>query len=385
MKNNTLSGIVLIWITVLMLAGCTVTETSSTRVEKLDTTRLSSVNDGFVYGLSETHLTFTIEAVRKERVPGPFHQYGEKLLGLSGIPHENEVTWHIEDIQVTTNREPDYGHLYVVNPRGKFALDWDKFTRNGWIIPFDDRKRAVETSDFYRETGPDDRVLFTDLSVRKFVGQETKTVYERVWRDSIYARVPVEKTETVQKTKDQKAQEAAGFIFMIREKRFELIAGMGDYYPEGTALQAAIDEMKRLEENYLSLFKGKSFTDTLSYTIRMKPQKYHLSEPEMLFRFSSDLGVLDAEKDTGAPVWLDFSLQEDPERQKRLIGREIKDTDSNLFYYRLPVPTVVKLRFGDQVIARQHLDIDQYGPVFQMPLEFLNQSGFIRYPANPQN
>ena len=54
--------------------------------------------------------------------------------------------------------------------------------------------------------------------------------------------------------------------------------------------------------------------------------------------------------------------------------------DSSLFFYRLPVESLINLKYGDQTIARKYLDIGQYGPILQMPLEFLNRSRFISYP-----
>jgi len=385
MKNRSIILVSIVFLLVITgFTACVTGEKSSVQVQRIDTTAPPTAGNAMVYGLPEKHLAFTIQAIRKERVPGPYHQYGEKLLGLDGIPHQNEVKWQIGDIAMQESRGIDYDHLYRVKPRGKFHIDWERFTRQGWIIPFDGKGAASPKSDFYRVTGPEEEVLYTDLSVRRFVGKETKTVYERVWRDSIYARVPREKTETVKKTKQQKASEAASFIFMIREKRFELISGMGDYYPDGKALQAALDEMQRLEKQYIALFKGKTFRDTLTYTIRLTPRKVHLEEPGMLFRFSEEKGVLEAGKQEGAPVWLDITLREDPGRLRRLVSRETKGVDSSLFYYRLPVESLLELKYGDQVIARKYLEIDQFGPVFRMPAEFLNRSGFIRFPADDQ-
>ena len=368
-----------IWM-ISMMAGCAVSEKTTAEVYPLDSTQSVSSRDGLVYGLAETQVTFHIQAVRKERIPGPYHEYGEKFLGLAGIPHSRQVSWHMTDIRIKPEQQLDYDHLYQVEPRGKFALNWDAFARNGFIIPFDTREPAPEKTDFYEMEGPRKEVLYEDLSPRRFVGQETKTVYERVWRDSIYARVPREKTETVQKSMQQKAREAASFIFMIREKRFELIAGMGDYYPEGAALQAAIDEMARLEENYLSLFKGKTFTDTLEYTLHTTPDQVNLEDPEMLFRFSSSKGVMSADSNDGAPVWLEMGLEQDPQKAVDALETQTQTDNSSLFYYRLPVESLVTLKYGDQVIARKFLDIGQYGSILRMPLEFLNRSKFITYP-----
>ncbi|MBS3807271.1 MAG: DUF4831 family protein [Bacteroidales bacterium] len=369
------AGIVF-WLT----SGCTTSERTSVEVNPLDTNQSLSAQDGLIYGLPQTQLSFTIHAIREERIPGPYHQYGEKLLGLTGIPHEKEVAWRMAHIDVREARKLDYQHLYVVKPRGKFGVDWSKFSRNGWIMPFDGSRPSEGTTDFYPEMGLGEQVLFTDLSVKRFVGKETRTVYEKVWRDSLYASVPVEKTQTIEKSTAQKAQEAASFIFMIREKRFELISGMGDYYPEGKAMESALAEMKRLEQKYLSLFKGRTFTDTLTYSVHITPDDEHLQEPVMLFRFSPKQGVLEAGRDQGGPVWLDITLRDNPGQLKNWVSKEADAGDTSRFFYRLPVETTLKLKYGERVIARKYLDLPQYGPVLQIPVEFLNRSRFIYYP-----
>jgi hypothetical protein len=364
------------------LNGCNTTRKTSVEVQALDSARIGSYNDGLIYGLPQTRLTFTIDAVRMEKIPGPYHKYGEELLGLSEISHESEVIWRIADIEVDESQTLDYQNLYSVSPKGRFILDWSKFSRNGWIIPFDgaDKEETSSPSRFYPGSEHHKELHFTDLSVKRFVGKETRTVYEKVWRDSMYARVPVEKTQTIQKTPQEKAREAASFIFMIREKRFELISGMGDYYPDGTALQTALNEMNRLEEDYLDLFRGKTFRDTLRYTIQITPKKKHLDEPVILFRFSRDEGIIEADNNAGAPVWLDINRRKQKEGIMKPITGDRETEDSSLFYYRLPVESSMKLRYGDQVIAQKYLELAQFGPVLKMPLEFLQRSGIIHYP-----
>lgn len=380
MKNSRFYTVLAAGVLLWLASGCTTAEKTSVEVQPLDTNQTVSLRDGLMYGLPETQLTFTIHAIREERIPGPYHSYGEKLLGLSGIPHEKEISWRIGHVDVRERNQLDYQHLYVVKPRGKFRLDWNKFTRNGWIMPFDRGSSSSGTTDFFTKMGPQEEVLFTDMSVKRFVGKETRTVYEKVWRDSLYASVPVEKTETIEKSNAEKAQEAASFIFMIREKRFELISGMGDYYPEGKAMESALAEMKRLEENYLSLFTGRTFTDTVTYTIRITPDDEHLQEPVMLFRFSPQQGVLEAGSNQGGPVWLDITLRDNPRELRNSVSGRAETDDTSRFYYRLPVESALRLKYGDRVIARKYLDLPQYGPVLNIPVEFLNRSRFIYYP-----
>ncbi len=379
MKHKGVSLMTLILMTLFGL-GCSTGEKTTVKVHQLDSLEQKKVNKGLIYGLPESRLSFDIKVIRERRVPGPYHQYGEKLLGLSGIPHEKTVDWQIAGVSIHQSPRIDYQQLYLAQPRGKVRLDWEKFSRQGWIIPFDQQKRQPEKTYFYPAPQPEQEVLFKDLSVKKFVGKETRTVYEKVWRDSLYASVPVEKTETIKKDLPEKAREAASFIFMIREKRFELISGMGDYYPEGNAMEAALNKMDQLEQDYLDLFEGRTFSDTLHYNVRLTPDDTHLQEPLILFRFSQQQGILKAEADKGDPVWLNIHLQENPRQVKKMASLNQRNHDSTLFYYRTPVASQLSLKYGERMIAEKYLDIYQYGPVLRMPLKFLNRSRFIDYP-----
>jgi hypothetical protein len=211
------------------------------------------------------------------------------------------------------------------------------------------------------------------------MGEETRTVYKRVWKDSLFARVPVEETEVVKKDKPEKARDAANFIFMIREKRFELISGMGDYYPEGKAMEAALKEMNRLEENYLTLFTGKQMTDTVRFTIGWSPQKENLREPEMLFRFSEENGILKADSNKGKPIWLEIEALDNPKKIHQAIQSQLPSSGPSHFHYRVPVRSVIKLKYGDKLMAKKFLKVHQYGPVLRIPPQFLEDSRIIEF------
>lgn len=367
---------------ILMVAGisCKTEQQATTQTYKVDSANSQKIRSGLVYGLPKTQLTFQVMLQRDVIIPGPYHEYGEELLGLSKVPHNRKISWNIGDIHIRESNAIDYDHLYAIEPRGEFEINWSKFTKEGWIIPFDKADKEVEAADdFYFKKDYDNEILYKDLSVRKFVGEETKTVYEKVWKDSLFARVPVEKTEVVKKDKPEKASEAANFIFMIREKRFELISGMGDYYPEGKALETAVNEMHALEDKYLTLFTGKRMTDTVQFTIKWTPDSINLEEPEMLFRFSENQGILKPGQNSGAPIWMELELLENTRKINGLMRSKFAASGNPGFHYRLPVKAVLRLKNGDNLMAKKYLDLYQFGPVLQIPYQFLMDSQIIKF------
>jgi len=360
--------------------SCKTQHVASPRIYPVDSAD-THIDNGMIYGLPKTQLIIDVKIKKKTILPGPYHEFAEKLLGLSNVTHQKKTIWNVADVTIHETDHMDYDHMYVIEPEGRFRFDWSKFTQRGWIIPFDeaDNDNAIQKMDFYRKKDYSDRIYHDDLSVKKFIGKETKTVYKKVWKDSIFARVPVTETNVVNKTKAEKAREAANFIFMIREKRFELISGMGDYYPEGTAMEAAINEMNRLENKYIALFTGTRLMDSIEYTIPWIPQKNNLSEPEMLFRFSTEGGMMKQDQQQGVPVWIEADTLEKAQKMEDLFHNHWSSVQGASFYYRIPMRSMITLQYGEQVMARKYLDISQYGPVIRIPYHFLNDSQIIEF------
>lgn len=378
MKKHNLFSLIIGTFILFSLMGCKTEEKAVTKVVPIDTTKYYG-SEGFLYSLPETNLYFDIELIRETKVPGPYHSYGEQLLGVSGIPHEQIVSWQIQNISIHPREDIDYEHLYIVKPEGTFSIAQNNLTRKGWIIPLTNNMKPTTQEDFYPRQNEKEGVLFKDLSVRKFVGEETKTVYQRVWKDSLYAQVPVKESYMVSKTEKEKAQEAAAFVFMIREKRFELLAGMSDFYPDGEALKTAVQKLDRLEDTYISLFTGKSFKDTINYTLYLNPTQKHLLEPHILFRFSEQEGVMKSTANKGVPVWIEFNKLENT----RVLDKYFQDhqisTSHDQFYYRFPAKSEIRLKYADETISRKFLDIFQYGPVIKVPVQYLNDQEILHH------
>jgi len=383
MNKIKLSLPLFIGISLLFLYSCKTEEQATTIIEPLDSTNI--YNDGdILYALPRTKLHFTLKLTRTVSIPGPYHQYGEQLLGLSSIPHKRQTDWDISDIHISGFNDIDYDQLYKIQPEGDFSVSQHNFTKKGWILPLTNEIQPLAGNDFVPRNKAIKGIIYKDLSVRKFVGEETKTVYKSVWKDSLYAKVPVKKTTMVKKSGKEKAQEAANFIFMIREKRFELLSGMADFYPEGEALQTSIEELNRLENTYLSLFSGKQFTDTIQYTLYMNPSIKDTQEANILFRFSEKQGVLDSDKNGGIPVWIEFEKLDNTERLRKFFSKERVSGKADDFYYRFPCHTLIKLKFGEELISKRFLDVFQFGPVIKIPYKFLNEQQIIHYPPEQQ-
>jgi len=358
--------------------GCKTEEKAVTTISPVDSTSEYS-SGNLIYGLPRTQLYFDVQLIRKTTIPGPYHSYGETLLGISSVPNKKIKEWSIEDIRINKTEELDYDQLYEIKPKGEFSISQMNLTQKGWILPITNELKSLPDNDFYPQIEHPKGIVYKDLSVRKFVGEETRTKYKNVWKDSLYAKVPVTETKIVKKSKQEKAREAASFIFMIREKRFELLSGMSDFYPEGKALEKAIGEFNRLEDAYLSLFTGKTYTDTVKYTLFVDPKLKDTKNANIFFRFSKTDGIIEADKNNGVPVWLEYEVLEEGGLLKNYFRSSIESQESDNFIYRFPVHSIVKLKYGDELISKKYMDIFQFGPLVKIPSDYLNEEQIIKY------
>jgi hypothetical protein len=339
--------------------------------------------NGIIYALPKTTLRFTVEALRTDIIPGPYYEYAEKYLGMDDVPEEEYSDWKISNITIDSYHEIDPAQFYLLEPEGKININMQKLIESGSIMPVNLRTKDQFPNDFYGFNDPGKEVVFTDLSVKKYIGEEKVTYYKRVQRDSLFAKVPVVKTQSVTKTFEDKAEEAANFIFMIREKRFELLTGMADFYPEGKSLEVAINELNNLESEYLSLFIGKKFTSTYKATFEYSPQKEDLNQPYILFRYSDEKGVLPPNDLRGRPIIVELEKLNHTENLDFLLAGQINRegaTYKNKLFYRIPDQAFIHVVDGNQLLAKRKLSIEQFGTVVQIPSMFLmDNEKFIEF------
>ncbi|MEA3316387.1 MAG: DUF4831 family protein [Bacteroidota bacterium] len=362
-----------ILVIVFSLTNCT--NTSKLKVKKIDKTKQYS-DEGIIYSLPLTVLQFNFEIIAETVIPGPYCIYAEKYLGIKNAAIKHHVKWAINKVDVQSYKEIDPSEFYIFDPVGQFNIDIEKLSNKGFILPINKRdynKYKTNNKILYRENKD---VLYKDLSSKKYVGYETKTYYKRVKRDSLYAKIPVTETNIVKKSLKDKAEEAAELIMTIRERRIELLTGYGDFSPNGASLDANLKELKRIEDEYVSLFVGKKTVKKYNVSYGYTPKNTDLDKDIKLFRFSEDKGVLEDDNPNGEAIKISLN--------KFGVGKEIKNLFAdkinrvgeeyeNKLFYRIPDIANVIIKNGVKEIANSKLEIEQFGVVVAFPSKFLTK------------
>jgi hypothetical protein len=317
-------------------------------------------NNTFIYSLPRTKINIHITAIRKYTVPGPYCQYSEKLIGLSGVSLPIEK-WEIEKIDIATTDEPDPDYYYAVEaPLSENILNHVVgLSDAGLIVKVDDSNPFVQyIPDYSGYSGQDH---FTDLSIKRNYIDPNDPEKVKAKKNSQISDIPTGKQKAGIKTIDQKAEEAANFIFKIRKRRFKLLAGQYDSFPDGVALETSIRELNKLENEYLSLFIGKTYTDTLKKVFFYIPQPDQEIDRNIICYFSDETGFEESQAGDGKSLVLELKDMQYTAPLDRLGMPSSTNNGKNCLLYRIPDKASMHIYFGSLTTVEGEIKVYQYG------------------------
>ncbi len=315
-----------------------------------------------LYAMPRTSLVVRVTAVKTVYVPGPFRAYAEKYLGIKPYVTKASTRWSLLSAELSSFKEPDPEKYFVISTDGLLAQNALVMTRSGLLLDMAALPEQEAPAYQVSSEEPDGKPYFTDLSVKRNFFEKEDTVYRTMLQDTGFVRVPVVRKSYEKKTLEQKAEEAANFIIKIRKRRFKLMAGQYDVYPKDEALEFAVKEMTRLENEYLALFTGKKVSQKWYYRFLYTPAD--ASKQPVLFKFSPQTGVCHSSGCEGIPVYLQYNV---PQQEITGLQASEKSVLRDTLVYRIPVLTDVRLVFNDRVLAQKHLLIYQFGPLIGLP------------------
>ena len=316
-----------------------------------------------VYSLPMTSLHIQVEAEREVFTTGPYAKFAKKYLGLDAR-QEDQIQYLITQLQVRPYLEADPSHSFMVNLTGlKNAIaNFTQFHTQGLIVLSDSYLGKEEKSRF----GVQARTVFTDKGMSSNLTQEQITLYRAEQSASGMNRVAVPQSQTVEKSVERRAEEAAELIFKLRSERVKIITGDTDATFSGAALGDAVKEMARLEEEYLSLFLGKSAYSTQTMQFEVLPSATQARQTYIAFRLSDTEGLMPASNLSGRPIVLELKAEEN-QPQGPTVAPDAGKSAVKLFY-RKPVAMQLLLSDGQELLVQSRVLIYQLGQVLSFPL-----------------
>lgn len=315
--------------------------------------------EGYVtYSLPSTVITLDVEAVQEKFYAGPYAKYAEKYLGIKPRM-KDETTVQLTQIKMVPLVEADLSRRYSVTApkKGGNLASVFKLGSTG-LVAFADARGADETIWRFPVDVKGD---FSDKGVSSNLTSESATLYRNEKKESAYNRVSVQQNMVVEKTPEQKAAETASTILELRRQRLQIVTGDTDATYSGEAMGAAIEELTRLEKEYMTLFVGYSEYQTQKMRFDVIPEAGRENQMYVAFRISDKNGLAPADDLTGKPVVMEIVPQE--------ISRPVaaKAAKTELIYYRIPAICTVKLKEGADLLLQSRIPVYQLGQDSSVP------------------
>lgn len=347
--------------------GCFIIRPSVQTIHLQDT--VLTEPSGMIYALPQTVLKIEVEMLEMKTFRGPYYRFAEKYLGITGVPEENKSEWFIKNVTLTTSSETDPGQYYLISPiRGTFNPENIMYFSDEGLIM--DLKKldafAIESKNthiFNKTPG----ILYTSPTITRNLEHSTDTLFKTILTDTSFIRIPVLKNEMIVRTVDERAEEAADFIIEIRNRKFELLTGQSDFYPEGSALEFGIDQLDELEEEYLTLFIGKTIEMPHSIELWYIPRTGEIYEKIGLFEYSDKNGISREITGKGKVVNLIIDKVDKTGPLEEHLNM-VHSEDANTIYYRVPDIAEVEIKDGGKTVLNERIPVYQYGIVLTMPV-----------------
>ena len=322
---------------------------------------------GEVYSLPETGIRVTVEVEQVKFVHGPYYQYAEKYLGIPNAPSTDQENWTITNVSLDTYGEPDPNEVHTASGPYASALS---LTEDGVLIGVNSDVTSVKKPVMSTVYTPDVQIPeepWPDRSMHPFLNEA----------DSIPA------DQFTEKTLQQKALETANDITKIRKRKFKSLAlGYDKVLPDGEAYNTMVNQLDKLEKEYVGLFIGKSYHAKHTYVFNVVPDAKN-GKNLVVFRFSSSEGVVPTSDLSGKPVMLELDRNSTLEKNNgQTVSQTAPETVSSGLYYRIPGNAEVRLLDGTRILLESHLTLAQFGKVAPIPEGLLDGNYSIRlHPA----
>ncbi|MDR3367134.1 MAG: DUF4831 family protein [Prevotellaceae bacterium] len=339
------------------------------RVQSMD--KVQQVDSGcFVYALPRTVLRLTLTVERRIFSAGPYAAYAEKYLGITGLQKVNSTRYHLKSAALSAYVEADEQHFYMVQPAGDMKFSFLKMSKDGLMLLPENFGRGEDTGDGSVGFGAVDWQPFTTMAVDAMfrdvkpkstpkkpaanAAAATAEEEEKEEEAEVVVAQPVHISQQV-KTQEERASEVAQFIFNLRKRKYELVTGDVDIaFSSNDALKVALNEIRSMESEHLSLFVGKTVRQEATYTCDVAPVPMQTSYA--VFTFSAEQGVLPPDGE-GRVITLELR----PENKYATFDISPLAEDNSGFRVRLPDVAQVRLLNEKEELQRGRFRIYQNG------------------------
>ncbi|MFV0539340.1 MAG: DUF4831 family protein [Dysgonomonas sp.] len=305
-----------------------------------NTVKMSAVkaNDfGVAYSLPKTSIVITINYTKKVRKTGEFFQYAERYLNISNPITEDATIYTLNSIESRTRGLVDKDKSYLVEFKSNTTAPFVTLTKDGIIC-------AINSDYTFEEDGlpmKTQQELQQSLNPKSFLSEEI-----------LRAGSTAKQAELIAKQ-----------IYRLRESRTNILTGEADNMPpDGNAYQLVMKQLDEQEKALTSMFAGTETEVPATKELVITPDEKNIDN-RIICRFSSKLGIVDANDLSGAPVYLTLK-NKDPKPEQFLTPKEEKELEkkfSSGIIYNIPAKASLQVTYNGRSYVQKECDVVQYG------------------------
>lgn len=307
--------------------------------------------EGLYYTLPKTVLKVNLVLEKIDRKKGPLASYAAEYLGVDKVINTDEVAYLLLNADVDPVAVADPDQMYFVQLPTEKSKDERSvvfhLADNGALLSVNDNEsqRVIMPASEFQQTimfAKESEVFDYHASYNK--KKRLDTIKRKITIDTVTINRFLFKTNWVDKSQREQAEEAAQQISRIREARYNLLTG----YHEvnfGESLKFMDLRLTKMERDYLELFLGKETSTIVNLTIFYTPVKGE-KQAQIWRSVSGEIVTLD--------ITTDVILKGLP---------DAPSTGPNNIYYRIPARSILKVTFNGDVYFNDMMPINQLGAV----------------------
>ena len=291
-------------------------------------------NFGISYSLPKTSLVVEAEVTKVTCKVGPYYKYAEKYLGVKDVITADKVYYELGKVSLINKGVPDPDNTYIVEFKAGTVAPYAYLTEDGLLCSINAEYTPEQSEE--------------EAAAKKNKGAT------KVSDPSVFSEELLMAGSTA-----RQAEVAAKQIYRIRESRLGILTGDADNLPpDGDAMKIVISELENQETALTNLFTGVTNKETSEYEVTIVPTED--LENEVIFRFSKQMGIVDADDLGGAPVYLDLKAID---RAPALDPKEAEKKEKSLkgIVYNVPGKASIEISMDRKSLYKGEAMITQFG------------------------
>jgi hypothetical protein len=325
-----------------------------------------------LYSLPEDVLVVRLLIEEKQFFKGPYADYAQEFLEIDHVRKANQTQYSLQRADISSFSMPDRDHYYYYKSRCSRFTEKVVTDEQQILCGFNcsRQKKNNYTTFSYLKNYDLPEILFPDACNDGTRKEVTDTTYKTTLIDSNFVKVPVLKKTIEAKTTADKAEEAANHLMRVRKRMFKFISGAYDNVPQPNTVEAIVNELTREEEEYLSLFAGKEYSNTFVVSLQLKP---YADTSVIVAWFSEKAGLSAVQKPGYVPVMVEYTALDHLDSLKKYNPAADKKSVRGLIY-RIPARTRVSLKMNNSLIMQKDMMISQKGMLTVYPASVLRKT-----------